>query len=239
MKRHRYEDIARDLRELITSGKVPVGESLPTEAELCTKYRVSRYTAREALRRLREAGLVLRRPRAGTIVASKSARTDFSLRISSAADLFRYASDTRFVIESRSRINAGGADLAVLGCRRGQEWIKLGGIRRLPGIATPVCLISVYLNIALAGIEERIPRSAGVIYPLVEKALGARIAWIGQRIEATALTEAQAKRLRAKPGACGLCVRRYYHDANDRLLEVSDSLHAGERFAYEMRLRRD
>lgn len=49
----------------------------------------------------------------------------------------------------------------------------------------------------------------------------------------------EAKRLRSKAGCCGLRVRRYYYDANDRLLEVSDSLHAAERFAYEMRLRRD
>jgi DNA-binding GntR family transcriptional regulator len=239
MKQHRYEQIAKELGERITSGEVSVGESLPTEAVLCKKYGVSRYTAREALRQLREAGLITRRPRAGTTVAAASARSAFSLPVSSAADLFRYASDTRFVIENRSRIKASAEDMAVLECRRGQEWIKLSGIRRRPAVATPVCLITVYLNIALAGLEKRIPRSAGVIYPLVEKQLGVRIAWIGQRIEAVPLGAADAKRLRARAGGCGLRVRRYYYDANDRLLEVSDSLHAGERFAYEMRLRRD
>jgi DNA-binding GntR family transcriptional regulator len=239
MKQHRYEQIAKELGERITSGAVSVGESLPTEAVLCKKYGVSRYTAREALRQLREAGLIVRRPRAGTTVASAGARSAFSLPVSSAADLFRYASGTRFLIEHRSRIKASGEDVAVLECRRGQEWIKLCGIRRRPGIATPVCLITVYLNIALAGLEKRIPRAAGVIYPLVEKELGVRIAWIGQRIEAMVLTAPDAKRLRAKPGGCGLRVRRYYYDANDRLLEVSDSLHAAERFAYEMRLQRD
>jgi DNA-binding GntR family transcriptional regulator len=239
MKQHRYEQIAKDLEESITSGKVPVGDALPTEAELCKKYSVSRYTAREALRQLRDAGLITRRPRAGTTVASAQARSAFSQQISSAADLFRYATDTRFIIEHRERIKASGEDLSVLECRRGQEWIKLAGIRTRPGIATPVCLICVYLNIALAGLEKRIPRSAGVIYSQVEKALGVRIAWIGQRIEAVALDAEQARRLGSKAGACGLRVRRYYYDGTDRLLEVSDSLHAGDRFAYEMRLRRD
>lgn len=239
MKHHRYEQIAKDLEERITSGKVSVGDSLPTEAELCKKYRVSRYTAREALRQLRNAGLITRRPRAGTTVASAQTRSAFSQQISSAADLFRYATDTRFIIEHRERIKAGGEDLAVLECRRGQEWIKLSGIRRRPGIATPICLINVYLNIALAGLEKRIPRSSGAIYSQVEKSLGVRIAWIGQRIEAVGLSAEEAKRLDATAGACGLRVRRYYYDATDRLLEVSDSLHAGSRFAYEMRLRRD
>ena len=238
MKQHRYEQIAKALSERITSGAVSVGDSLPTEAELCRKYRVSRYTAREALRQLRDAGLITRRPRAGSTVTAATSNSAFSLPVSSAADLFRYASGTRFVIEKRERIKAAGVDLAVLECRRGQEWIKLSGVRRKPGIATPVCLISVYLNIALAGLEKRIPRSAGVIYPLVEKELGVRIAWIGQRIEAVQLGESEAALLRCKPG-CGLRVRRYYYDATERLLELSDSLHAAGGFAYEMRLRRD
>ena len=102
----------------------------------------------------------------------------------------------------------------------------------------PVCLLNVYLNIALAGLEKRLPRSSGVIYPEDEKALGVRISWIGHRIEAALLGKADARRLRAKAGAPALRVRRYYYDANERLLELSDSLHAAERFAYEMRLSR-
>jgi GntR family transcriptional regulator len=238
MKQHRYEQIAKALGERITSGSLSVGDSLPTEAALCKKYGVSRYTAREALRQLREAGLITRRPRAGTTVAAASANSAFSLPVSSAADLFRYASGTRFIIAKRERIRAGGEELAMLGCRRGQEWVKLSGVRRKPGVATPVCLISVYLHLALAGLAKRLPRAAGVIYPRVEKELGVRIAWIGQRIEAVPLGAADAAALGARSG-CGLRVRRYYHDATDRLLEVSDSLHAAEHFAYEMRLRRD
>lgn len=238
MKQHRYEQIAKALGERITSGAVSVGDSLPTEAALCKKYRVSRYTAREALRQLREAGLITRRPRAGSTVTAASASSAFSLPVSSAADLFRYASDTRFVIAKRESVKATGDTLATLGGRRGQEWIRLSGVRKKPGIATPVCLITVFLHSALASLAKRIPRSAGVIYPLVEKELGVRITRIDQRIEAVPLGAREAHALKCEPG-CGLRVRRYYYDATDRLLEVSDSLHAAGRFAYEMRLRRD
>jgi len=238
MKQHRYERIAQALEARIASGSVAVGDALPTEAELCRKYAVSRYTAREALRGLRDAGLITRRRRAGTTVAAAQASSAWSLPLGSAEDLLRYATETRFLIERRERIRAAGQDLAALGCRRGQEWIKLSGLRVRPGIATPVCLLNVYLNIALAGLEKRLPRSSGVIYPQVEKALGVRISWIGHRIEAALLGEADALRLHAKAGAPALRVRRYYYDANERLLELSDSLHAAERFAYEMRLSR-
>ena len=239
MKQHRYEVIAAELAARIQSGKVSVGQSLATEAALCRKYRVSRYTAREALRRLRDAGLVTRRPRAGTTVTSSGARTNFSLPLGSAEDLLRYATETRFVIERRSRIHAAGDDLAALRCRRGQEWIKLEGVRVRPSHAVPVCLLTVYLHSALGALAKRIPRSSGVLYPQVEQALGVRIAWIGHRIEAVLLGPGNAARLHAEAGAAGLRVRRYYYDANERLLEVSDSLHDAARFAYEMRLRRD
>jgi GntR family transcriptional regulator len=238
MKQHRYERIAQALEERIASGSVAVGETLPTEAVLCRKYGVSRYTARAALRQLRDAGLITRRPRAGSTVAAARAGAAFSLELGSAEDLLRYATETRFLIQQRQYIRAAGADLAALECRRGQEWIKLSGVRVRPRFATPVCLLNVYLNIALAGFEKRLPRSSGVIYPQVEKALGVRISWIGHRIEASLLGEAEARRLRARAGAPALRVRRYYYDANERLLELSDSLHAAERFAYEMRLSR-
>jgi GntR family transcriptional regulator len=238
MKQHRYERIAQALEERIASGSVAVGETLPTEAVLCRKYGVSRYTARAALRQLRDAGLITRRPRAGSTVAAARAGAAFSLELGSAEDLLRYATETRFLIQQRQYIRAAGADLAALECRRGQEWIKLSGMRVRPRVATPVCLLNVYLNIALAGFEKRLPRSSGVIYPQVEKALGVRISWIGHRIEASLLGEAEARRLRARTGAPALRVRRYYYDANERLLELSDSLHAAERFAYEMRLSR-
>lgn len=238
MRQHRYERIAQALEARIASGTVGVGDPLPTEAELCRKYGVSRYTAREALRTLRDAGLITRRPRAGTKVAAAPARTTLALALGSAEDLLRYATETRFVIERRERIRAAGADLETLECRRGQPWIKLSGLRVRPRGPTPVCLLTVYLHIALAGLERRLPRSSSVIYPQVEKALGVRIAWIGHRIEATLLGKSVAERLRTEPGAPALRVRRYYYDSNERLLELSDSLHAAERFAYEMRLSR-
>ena len=63
----RYQQIADELIGRIASGKYPVGGLLPTEMELCEHYGISRSTVREALRRVRDAGLISRRRRTGTI----------------------------------------------------------------------------------------------------------------------------------------------------------------------------
>ena len=64
----------RALKDEIVSGVLPVGSQLPTEEELCERFSVSRYTVREALRRLREDSLVSSRQGQGTIGRAAEAR---------------------------------------------------------------------------------------------------------------------------------------------------------------------
>ncbi len=60
-----YLQVVRALKDEIVSGVYPVGSQLPTEEELCDRFSVSRYTVREALRRLREDNLVVFAARSG------------------------------------------------------------------------------------------------------------------------------------------------------------------------------
>ena len=239
MKTHRYEQIARELSNQITSGKVSVGDALPTEAALCERYGVSRYTAREALRVLREAGLITRKRRSGSTVTAARTRGAFSLPVGSSEELFRYATGVRMEIESRESTRADARLASLLGGRRGQSWIGLHGIRRSGPRARPACVISVWLPESLAAVARKVPAVGAVIYPHIEQALGVRVAWIRQRIEAVPLSVQDAARLGVPAGSCGLRVLRFYHDARERLLQCSDSRHAGTQFAYEMRLKRD
>src|SRR5215831_14348345 len=66
---HLYLQVVQILKQEIVDGTYPVGTQLPTEDKLCERFSVSRYTVREALRRLREDNLVSSRQGAGTVVA--------------------------------------------------------------------------------------------------------------------------------------------------------------------------
>ncbi|MEU9237140.1 GntR family transcriptional regulator [Streptomyces subrutilus] len=64
----RYEEIARDLRERITSGQYPPGAALPLMRDVAAEYGVSDITVRKAYGLLRREGLIESRRRAGTVV---------------------------------------------------------------------------------------------------------------------------------------------------------------------------
>ncbi|MFB4308942.1 GntR family transcriptional regulator [Actinomadura sp. GTD37] len=56
--RPRYLAIAADLRRQIKAGHFASGDLLPSEARICERYHVSRFTARHAYEALETAGLV-------------------------------------------------------------------------------------------------------------------------------------------------------------------------------------
>jgi len=65
----RYREIEQFLRALIATATT--GDPLPTEAELCTRFGVSRMTVRQALQELSNGGLIDRRRGRGTFVAAR------------------------------------------------------------------------------------------------------------------------------------------------------------------------
>jgi DNA-binding FadR family transcriptional regulator len=64
-----------EIRGLITAGGLGIGDSLPTERELCERFSTSRNTVREAMRILKAYGIVEVRPKVGaTITDNRMAR---------------------------------------------------------------------------------------------------------------------------------------------------------------------
>jgi GntR family transcriptional regulator len=74
-----YFQIEADLRALLTSRYVNVGDLLPTEQELAAAYGVGRHTMRTALSRLANDQLIVRKAGHGTVVRNHADRKQFSL----------------------------------------------------------------------------------------------------------------------------------------------------------------
>jgi DNA-binding FadR family transcriptional regulator len=63
-----YEEIVRQIRTLISEGRLRSGDQLPPERELAESFKVSRTSVREALRALESMGLIEIRAGEGTFV---------------------------------------------------------------------------------------------------------------------------------------------------------------------------
>ena len=69
----KYLQLAKTLLREIEGGVYPVGSLLPTESDLCEQFGASRFTVREAIKKLVERGLVNRKPSVGTrVLATES-----------------------------------------------------------------------------------------------------------------------------------------------------------------------
>ena len=69
-----FEQVVQQIRELIVSGELQVGDKLPPEQELERQLSVSRSSIREALRVLEAEGLVEVRRGSGTYITSSTGR---------------------------------------------------------------------------------------------------------------------------------------------------------------------
>src|SRR5215510_4204176 len=100
-----YLQVVRALKDEIVSGVYPVGSQLPTEEELCERFSVSRYTVREALRRLREDSLVSSRQGQGTTVVPPRPSDSFVHEVMSINDLVAFATGVRFAVDTIEMID--------------------------------------------------------------------------------------------------------------------------------------
>ena len=70
-----YERIVSQIEQRIESGELKVGDQLPPERELAEQFAVSRTAVREAIKALRQKGLVEIRPGRGTFITNGTSDT--------------------------------------------------------------------------------------------------------------------------------------------------------------------
>lgn len=99
--------VADGLSEKVRSGVLAPGAQLPTEAELCAEYNVSRTVVREAVARLRSAGLVIPRQGKGVFVSEAPQPRAFTI----APEALRTLPETIALLELRLSVEVEAAGL--------------------------------------------------------------------------------------------------------------------------------
>ena len=235
---HLYLQVARALKEEIVGGVYPVGSQLPTEDALCERFSVSRYTVREALRRLREDNLVSSRQGAGTVVAPRRTSDTYAHDVMSINDLVSWSVGKRFAIETMEMVAIDEKLASTTGLEKGDEWLAVCGFGHEEGVKVPVCWAEYYIHRDFAAVGRLLQRHTGPIFPLIEDLFGQRIVEVHQEIAATLITRALAGPLRVKPGTAALEVRRTYTMSHGEIAQVTISRYPASRFRHTMTLHR-
>lgn len=235
---HRYLQVARTLRKEIVDGVYPVGSQLPTEYQLCERFSVSRYTVREALRRLRDDNLVTSRPRAGTLVVPRRSSDSYAQDVVSINDLLAFATGAQFEIQSTGMAVVDDDLAARTGLPSGEKWLAVRGFRQAEGAAVPVCGTEYYINRAYAAVGRLLQRHTGPIFPLIEDLFGLSIVEVRQQIAAVLISPGLAAELGVQAATPALEVHRSYTTSDGDIAQVTINTHPASRFRHSMTMRR-
>src|SRR5690606_4691358 len=177
-----YRQVVQTLKAEIVNGVYPVDSHLPTEGALKRRFGVSRHTVREALRELKEAGLIASRQGSGTTVLRAGGPRTYVHEVASITDLIQLNRDTTLRITASGMVTADGALVKQIGGHEGQRWLKIEGFRYAPDDPVPVSRTEVFVHEDYAGVEQLIGKRPGPIYLWVETMYGESIAEVTQTL---------------------------------------------------------
>lgn len=233
-----YLQVANALKDEIVSGVFPIGSLLPTENELCARFSVSRNTVREALRRLRQEGLISSRRGAGSTVEAPRASPAYAQDVNSINDLLALASNSHMDIDFVGMVTIDRPLSLRTGLAPGDDWLAVRGIGYSDDSELPTCWAEYYINRDFAGIGRLIHHQVGPIVPLLESLYGARIEAVSQEIAATLIGAQLAGRLQVEADSAALEVRRRFTLGDGKIVQVTNSIYPASRYRHSMTIRR-
>jgi GntR family transcriptional regulator len=222
----RYFEIEQSLRE--RAAELEPHSPLPSEAQLCVKFGVSRMTARAAVQRLVQDGLVYRVPGRGTFVAPARA-TRTAAHVLSFSDEMRRKGrvPSSRVLERRER-KATEHEQRRLGTT---EVIVLRRVRLADG--KPLAVERAVFPAARVGAAFETDLERESLFEALANA-GLEPTGGSAALTAEAASAEDARLLGVRKGAPLLVERRLIHDQAGEPLELTESRYVSSRYRIEV-----
>ncbi|MGJ3701181.1 GntR family transcriptional regulator [Variovorax sp. AFSI2.2] len=231
-----YSALAGVLTRDIQEGKYQAGSILPSEKELTERYGVSRQTVRQALRIVREEGLISSHPGIGTTVRGPGPRAMFSA-VNSIEDLLSFVGNTQMHAVSLGEVTTTPELARELDCKEGLLLSEAGFLRKVPGSDLPMSYVLIYVQPRYAQAQVTPPVSNTPIYKNIERMFGVRVHEVRQDVSAVNLDRKLAEILHAEAGVAALLIKRFYYDVNGTLIQSSISYYPSDRYTQSARFR--
>lgn len=225
----RYYEIEQALRARIA--ELDADEPLPSDAQLCEEFGVSRMTARNAVQRLVQEGLVYRVPGRGTFVASASAHRQAGSLLSFTQEMRRQGRTPTSRLVERALLPPNEQEQLRLGLADDARVVRVRRVRLADdepiAIETAVFVGDCAPAILTADLEHEslhtTLRNAGRVPTRGRGTLGVESA-----------SEEDADLLQVRAGDPLLVERRLIVDQDGRPLELTESRYAGGRYLLDV-----
>jgi GntR family transcriptional regulator len=225
----RYYEIEQALRARIA--KLSPGDPVPSDTELCAEFGVSRMTARNAMARLVQEGIVLRIPGRGTYVAEQPVHRQAGSLISFSDEMRRRGRRPSSKLLSRGTRAGTPEETAALGLPAGAEVAQL--VRLRIADAEPIAVESSVFAPALAPVLAAADLEGGSLFDTLVGA--GHVPTAGRAsLVAEPATAADARELGVTRGGPLLVERRLIFDQSGRPLERTESRYAADRYALDV-----
>lgn len=214
-----YAQIHQRLRSLIDSGEIAPGAAVPSERALSEEYRVSRMTARQALRALRQNGLVSQERGLGTFATRFKIDVHTRNLVGFNQDMLQRGlkPTSRLIFIGRESASVDVAEK--LGIRPRHKVYRLERLRLAN--EKPMAYEENFISAALCPGLERYNFERDSLYRIFESEYGIRLSRAAEVLEAAAAVKPVAGYLTVELGTPVLVVHRVvYSDRGDPVESV-------------------
>ena len=227
----KYIQIADTLRAEIGSARYPLGAKLPPETRLCERFEASRFTVREAIKKLASEKLVKTEQGAGTIVVSLLSEGGYAHTYTSLEDLTNYAQKTWLEIQSVDEGFDADNTYPKLAFMSDVSLTKISSLRKTVDHKI-IALVESYIESSKTDYALETIKNGGPIYAGIEKKFGVAINRVQQETFALEASVSAAEILKVNVGEPVLGILRSYYFGGKIGLASFNQHYGQDRYSY-------
>jgi GntR family transcriptional regulator len=225
----RYYEIEQALRARVAA--LRPDDPLPSDAMLCEEFGVSRMTARNAVQRLAQEGLVYRVPGRGTFVAEPPVHRQAGSLLSFTEEMRRRGRVPSSRVLAVGVREPGPAEASRL--QLGPEALVVAVRRVRVADEEPMAIEEAVFPATVAALIERADLEHHSLHDTL--VASGHVPTMGRaRLGAEAAGADDAALLDVPPGSPLLVEKRVIHDQDGRPLELCESRYAGDRYGLDV-----
>ena len=230
-----YYQLEEFLRGQIENGTWKPGQKIPSEAELCEAFDVSRTVVRQALNELVQEGVLYRRRGKGTFVAEPKIGESLVQHLTGFyEDTVALGLKPSTKVLEQKVIPAPPKIAEALGLKEGDPVTMIDRLRSVDG--EPIVLVVTYLPYGVCPELVNEDVSTQSLYAILETKYGLELVYGRRTLEAVAATKEEAELLEMQEGDPIILLRSISYLKDGGPIEYFKARHRGDRSRFEVEL---